>query len=59
MPGACVAGTCAAAATLVCSVGRGGTKRARAVAVGLPASLEFPAWGGGATEEAAAAGGME
>jgi hypothetical protein len=53
LPGACAA--------LVCSVGRGGTKRARAVAVVLPASappLGFGAWGGGATE-AAAAGGME
>jgi hypothetical protein len=43
----------------VCSVGRGGTKRARAAAVGLPASLGFAAWGGGATEAAVAEGGME
>jgi hypothetical protein len=54
LPGAC------AAAALVCSVGRGGTKRARAAAAGLPASLGFAALGGGATEDAAAAeGGME
>jgi hypothetical protein len=54
LPGAC------AAAALVCSVGRGGTKRARAAAVGLPASLGFATWGGDMTEEAAAAeGGME
>jgi hypothetical protein len=52
MPGAC------AAAALVCSVGRGGTKRAHAAAVGLPASLGFATLGGGATE-AAAEGGME
>jgi hypothetical protein len=60
LPGACAAGTCAAAA-LVCSVGHGGTKRARAAAVGLPASLGFAALGGGAMEDAAAAaeGGME
>jgi hypothetical protein len=58
--GACAVGTCAAAAA-VCSVGRGGTKRARAVAAGLPASLGFAALGGGVTEGAAAAveGGME
>jgi hypothetical protein len=58
LPGAC------AAAALVCSVGRGGTKRARVAAVVLPAlalPLGFVAWGGGATEAAAAAaeGGME
>jgi hypothetical protein len=41
LPGACVA------VALVCSVGRGGTKRARAAAVGLPASLGFATWGGG------------
>jgi hypothetical protein len=56
LPGACAAGTCAATA-LVCSVGRGGTKRARAAAVGLPALLGFATLGGGATEEAE--GGME
>jgi hypothetical protein len=38
---------------------RGGTKRAHAAAVGLPASLGFAAWGGSAMEEAAAEGGME
>jgi hypothetical protein len=55
LPGAC------AAAALVCSVGRGGTKRARAAAAGLPASLGFAALGGGAMEDAAVAaeGGME
>jgi hypothetical protein len=57
LPGAC------AAAALVCSVGRGGTKRARAMAVVLPVSvlpLGFVAWGGGTTEAAAAMeGGME
>jgi hypothetical protein len=55
LPGAC------AAAALVCSVGRGGTKRAHAAAVVLPVlalPLGFVAWGGGATE-AAAEGGME
>jgi hypothetical protein len=58
--GACTAGTCAVAA-LVCSVGRGGTKRARAAAAGLPTSLGFAALGGGAMEDAAAAAptGME
>jgi hypothetical protein len=64
LPGACAAGSCAvgtcAATALVCSVGCGGTKRARAVAVGLPASLGFATLGGGATEAAAVAeGGME
>jgi hypothetical protein len=60
LPGTCTAGACAAAA-LVCSVGRGGTKRARAAAIGLPASLGFATLGGGATEDAAAAaeGGIE
>jgi hypothetical protein len=61
LPGAYTAGSCAAAA-LVCSVGRGGTKRARAAAVELPAFLGFAALGGGAMEEEAAAaaeGGME
>jgi hypothetical protein len=60
LPGACAAGSYAAM-TLVCSVRRGGTKRACATAVGLPASLGFAAWDGGATEEEAAAaeGGME
>jgi hypothetical protein len=53
LPGACAAGTCTVAA-LVCSVGRGGTKRARATVAGLPASLWFAALGGGATEDAAA-----
>jgi hypothetical protein len=41
---------------------RRGTKRARAAAAGLPASLGFAALGGGAMEEvavAAAEGGME
>ncbi|KAK1692023.1 hypothetical protein QYE76_008720 [Lolium multiflorum] len=60
LPGAYTAASCASVA-LVCSVGRGGTKRARAAAVVLPASaspLGFGAWGGGATD-AAAAGGME
>jgi hypothetical protein len=53
LPGACVA------AGLVCSVGRGGTKRARAAAVVLSSwALGFAAWGGGTTE-AAAAEGME
>jgi hypothetical protein len=59
LPGACVAGTYAAGtcavAALVCSVGRDGTKRARAAAAGLPASLGFAALGGSATEDAAAA----
>jgi hypothetical protein len=58
---ACAAGTCAVAA-LVCSVGRGGTKRARAAAAGLPTSLGFNPLGGGATKDEAAAaaeGGME
>jgi hypothetical protein len=67
LPGGCTASTCAAGtctvAALVCSVGRGGTKRAHAAVVGLPASLGFAAWGGGTTEEEAAAaateGGME
>jgi hypothetical protein len=60
LPGAYAAGTCAVAA-LVCSVGRGGTKRARAAAAGLPASLGFAALGDGATEDAGAAApaGME
>jgi hypothetical protein len=60
LPGACVAGTCAAAAP-VCSVGRGGTKKARTAAARLPASLGFAPLGGGATEGAVAAaeGGME
>jgi hypothetical protein len=60
LAGACAAGSCAVA-RLVCSVGCGRTKRARAAAVVLPASaLAFVAWGGGATEAAAAAeGGME
>jgi hypothetical protein len=55
LPGAC------AAAALVCSVGHGGTKRARAAGAGLPASLGFVALGGGAMEDAAAAaeGGIE
>jgi hypothetical protein len=60
LPEACAAASYATAA-LVCSVGHGGTKRARAARVVLPASappLGFGAWGGGATE-AAAAGGME
>jgi hypothetical protein len=37
LPGACTVGCCAAV-VLVCSVGHGGTKRARATAVVLPAS---------------------
>jgi hypothetical protein len=54
LPGAC------AAAALVCSVRRGGTKRARAAMAGLPVSLGFVALGGGTTEDAAVAeGGME
>jgi hypothetical protein len=54
LPGAC------AVAALVCSVGHGGTKRARAAAARLPASLGFAVLGGGATEDAVAAeGGME
>jgi hypothetical protein len=44
LPGGCVV------AALVCSVGRGGTKRARAAAVELPTSLGFAAWGGDAME---------
>jgi hypothetical protein len=54
LPGAC------AVAVLVCNVGRGSTKRARAATAGLPVSLGFAALGGGATEDAAAApAGME
>jgi hypothetical protein len=50
-----------AAAAPVCSVGRGGTKRAHTTAARLPASLGFAALGGGVMEGAAAAaeGGME
>jgi hypothetical protein len=64
LPGACVAGACTAgtcAAAPVCSVGRGGTKRARSAVAGLPTSLGFAPLGGGATEGAAAAaeGGIE
>jgi hypothetical protein len=51
LPGACTA------AAPVCSVGRGGTKRARAMAAGLPASLGFAPLGGGVA--AAAEGGIE
>jgi hypothetical protein len=60
LPVACAAGNCAVAA-LMCSVGRGGTKRARIAAARLPASLGFAALGGGATEDATAAApaGME
>jgi hypothetical protein len=59
LPRACAVGTCAAVAP-VCSVGRGDTKRTRAAAAGLPASLGFAPLGSGATEGAAAAeGGME
>jgi hypothetical protein len=62
LPGAYVAASYAAAVR-VCSVGRGRTKRAQAVAVVFPVSappLGFGAWGGGATEVAmVAAGGME
>jgi hypothetical protein len=60
LPGACAAGAYAAAAP-VCSVGRGGTKRAHATAARLPTSLGFAALGGGVMEGAAAAaeGGME
>jgi hypothetical protein len=46
----------------MCSIGRGGTKRARAVAAGLPTSLGFAPLGGGVMEDvavAAAEGGME
>jgi hypothetical protein len=60
LPGAYAVGTCAVAA-LVCSVGHGGTKRARVAVAGLPTSLGFAALGGGTTEDAAvvAEGGME
>jgi hypothetical protein len=58
---ACAAGTCVVAA-LMCSIGCGGTKRARAAAAGLPTSLGFAPLGGGVMEDvavAAAEGGME
>jgi hypothetical protein len=58
--GACAFSGAYAVAALVCNVGRGSTKRARAAAAGLPVSLGFAALGGGAMEDAVAApAGME